>query len=65
MGRVASVGRDNEGGVCSRAGPLLDDIAFVALEFDVASENGRRRVVFEISTGSELVCAWVNRIFPS
>lgn len=49
MGRIASESGDDERGVCAGAGPLLDDVAFVAFENATAVENDGRGVFFQVS----------------
>ena len=52
MGRIASEGGDDERGVCAGAGPLLDDVAFVAFEFSSTLEDSGGSVFLKISSSN-------------
>lgn len=48
---VARVCRDEEGGMCARASPLLDEVDFVALDALATGKDGGVGVVLEVASG--------------
>lgn len=65
--RISSVSGNGESRMASRSAPLLDDVAFVALQLLPAFEDSRAGIFFQVLEGQrirqdEALMAWGRRV---